>query len=198
MRRVSFRGMGVIYAASHGKRVSFAPTRSLAYTPTMQNAEAGPSTVIDPFLHADTNGQTSPASDAPLRPLPSSHFYSIEYPGYVKPTSVSSALERLGGQASVDAAFKRTGKSNNAMLELNLRPGNPFSHPIPGDVLPTNNLVFKVVKRQRKRSEGAVDEPGKPVGEYTIQAAGIIPKTARFRSECSLIKHPVREILNSL
>ncbi len=141
----------------------------------MQNAEAGPSTAIP-----QQSTQTAPSVlSAPLKPLPSTHFYSIEYPGYVQPTSVSLALERLGGQSSVDSAFKRTGGKTASVIELNLRPGNPFSHPIPGEVVATNNVLLKVVKRRRKQKDG---QPS--VGEYTVEAVGVIPKTTRFRSEC--------------
>ncbi|KZT13135.1 uncharacterized protein LAESUDRAFT_754139 [Laetiporus sulphureus 93-53] len=124
--------------------------------------------------------ETTPA---PERPLPATHFYSIEYPGYVKPTSVPLAVERLGGQQSIETAFKRAAGKTETLLELHLRPGNPFAHPVPGDVAPTNNILLKVVKRKRRRREGEVgaEEDG-VVGEYTVEATGAIPKTARFRS----------------
>lgn len=174
---VSSRGMSVIYALC----APSSATRSLAnhIDTAMQNAEAGPSFVLDPALSADTNEHDANTTAAPLRPLPSTHFYSIEYPGYVKATSVPLALERIGGQASVDSAFKRIGNKGGSMLELNLRPGNPFSHPIPGEVVPTNNLVLKVVKRKKVRRGGSKES----TGEYTVSAVGMIPKTARFRSE---------------
>lgn len=148
----------------------------------MDNAQAGPSAVIDPALCVDSVSQDIHSSTAPLRPLPSTHFYSIEYPGYVKPTSVSLALERLGGQLGVDAAFKRTGSKSGSLLEMNMRPGNPFAHPVPGEVVSTNNILFKIVKRKRKRRDA--EQPSQLVGEYTAHAMGIIPKTVRFRSRC--------------
>ncbi|GJE84727.1 RNA polymerase III transcription factor IIIC subunit-domain-containing protein [Phanerochaete sordida] len=145
----------------------------------MQNATAGPSTAIDPALQVESDRTNTDADAAPLRPLHNAHFYSVEYPGYVQPTSVPLAVERLGGQASLEAAFKRTGNKSGSILELNLRPGNHFAHPIPGDVVPTNNIVLKVVKRRRKQRDGA---PVSVPGEYTVQAVGVVPKTARFRS----------------
>ncbi|KAI0068897.1 hypothetical protein BV25DRAFT_1866793 [Artomyces pyxidatus] len=121
---------------------------------------------------------SSSGPTAPEHPLPSTHFYSIEYPGYVCSTSVGQALNSLGGHASVDTAFKRNASKQDSLLELSLRPGNPFSHPVPGDITSTNNILLKVVKR-RRRLNG--EEP-EILGEYTATAVGVIPKTARFRS----------------
>lgn len=116
-------------------------------------------------------------------PLPQVSFYSIEYPGYIGPQSVPLAIRNVGGQSRIDRAFKRTAQKSDALLELSLRPDNPFAHPIPGDVVGANNLVLKVVKRKRKSS--AVPRPvgDDLVGEYTAQVVGIMSKTVRFRSE---------------
>ena len=135
----------------------------------------------------DDHGTPAPAP-APERPLPNTHFYSVEYPGYVNPTSAPLAIERLGGQQSIDTAFRRaTGRDRvESLLELHLRPGNPYAHPVPGEVVPTSNIVLKVVKRKRRRQEGDLMDGS--IGEYTVQAVGVIPKTARFRSECSVLK----------
>lgn len=146
----------------------------------MQNTEAGPSNAIDPALLSEPIGDIANADAALLRPLPSTHFYSIEYPGYVKATSIPLAMKRLGGQGNVESAFRRTGNKSGSILELNLRPGNHSAHPVPGDVILTNNILLKVVKRRRKQKDAGMENV---TGEYTIQAAGVIPKTVRFRSE---------------
>ena len=112
-------------------------------------------------------------------PLLQHTFYSVEYPGYVQPSSVPLAINNLGGQSKVDHAFKRTGPKSQTLLELSLRPGNPFAHPIPGDVVGTNNLLLKVTKRKRKPVAG---DPC-TTGEYTAEVVGIVSKTARFRSD---------------
>lgn len=127
----------------------------------------------------------SSSQSAPELPLPKTYFSSIEFPGYVAPSSVPQILQTLGGQANVNAAFKRNANKQDALLELNFRPGNPFSHPVPGDIVPTNNIVLKIVKRKRKRAPVAEEEKGEDgaIGEYTAEAIGVIPKTARFRSE---------------
>lgn len=117
-------------------------------------------------------------SEAPEHPLLSTPFFSVEYPGYVRPTSVPLAINNLGGQSSLDNAFKRTATKADALLELSLRPGNPFAHPVPGDVINTNNVLLKVVKKKRRRLDGE----GEAIGEYTAEVVGIIQKTARFRS----------------
>ncbi|KAJ7117395.1 RNA polymerase III transcription factor IIIC subunit-domain-containing protein [Mycena crocata] len=122
----------------------------------------------------------APSIPAPERPIPSIPFYSIEYPGYVRPTSVPIAVQNLGGQAALDIAFKRHAAKSEATVELKLRPGNPFAHPLPGDVVPTNNLVLKVVKRKRKNRMESDD--GVLQGEYTVEAVGSTSKTIRFRS----------------
>lgn len=106
-------------------------------------------------------------------------FYSVEYPGYVQPSSVPLAISNLGGQSKVDHAFKRTTPKSQTLLELSLRPGNPFAHPIPGDVVGTNNLLLKVTKRKRKQVAG---DPC-TTGEYTAEVIGVVSKTARFRSD---------------
>lgn len=139
-----------------------------------------PSPTSEPFRPPDLN--SSPFPKAPERALPQTAFYSVEYPGYVQATSVPIAMKNLGGQASLDNAFKRTASKTEALLELALRPGQPFAHAVPGDVVGTNNILLKVVKRKRKRRVGEEVNDG-AIGEYTAEAVGVIPKTARFRSE---------------
>lgn len=146
----------------------------------MNSASAGPSTVRDPELYEDLVPPPTGPSTAPLNPLPPTHFYSVEYPGYVKASSVPLAIERLGGQHSVEIAFKRTGSKSGSLIEMNMSPGNPFSHPIPGDIVSTNNILLKVTRRKRKVH--ATGEPRQHIGEYTVQTMGSIPKTVRFRS----------------
>lgn len=120
----------------------------------------------------------SGSGSAPARPLPSTVFYSIEYPGYVLSTSVPTAIQNLGGQSAIDTAFKRSATKADALVELSLRPGNPFAHPVPGDVVASNHILLKVVKRRRKNP--TADDL---VGEYTAEAVGVVPKTVRFRGK---------------
>ncbi|KAJ8523431.1 hypothetical protein ONZ45_g22 [Pleurotus djamor] len=124
------------------------------------------------------DSSSSTASSAPGRPLPSNALYSVEYPGYVQNASVPLAIQCLGGQDGLETAFKRA--KSDALVELKLRPENSFAHPIPGEIVPTNNIVLKVVKRRRKRKEG--DPEDGALGEYTATAVGVVSKTVRFRS----------------
>ncbi|KAF8974777.1 RNA polymerase III transcription factor IIIC subunit-domain-containing protein [Flammula alnicola] len=124
----------------------------------------------------------SSSSSFPLaqeRTLPQVPFYSIEYPGYVQASSVPLAIRNVGGQPKIDRVFKRTTQRTDALLELSLRPDNPFAHPIPGDVVSANNLLLKVVKKKRKSTQQPADGA---LGEYMAEVVGIVSKTARFRS----------------
>ena len=141
----------------------------------METPGAGPSRAED--SHPDGPIPTP----APSLALPTKHFFSVEYPGYVQPTSVPKALAHLGGPGSLESAFRRgsTSSRSEPLIELRLRPEDPFAHPVPGDVVPTNNILIKVRKRERKHVEG---QEG-PAGEFVAEAVGVIPKTARFRSK---------------
>ncbi|KAI0773771.1 RNA polymerase III transcription factor IIIC subunit-domain-containing protein [Fomes fomentarius] len=145
-------------------------------------SHAGPSQPIAGPSH--TSSSPSAPAPAPERSLPSTHFYSVEYPGYVRTTAAPLAIDRLGGQDAIDSAFRRaTGRDRvESLLELRLRPDNPYAHPIPGEVVPTSNIVLKVVKRKRKRRDADPAYADGPIGEYTVEAVGVVPKTARFRS----------------
>lgn len=133
---------------------------------------------------AETSASAAePQKSAQTHELPTPHFFSIEYPGYVRPESVSTAIHSLGGQSSIDRAFRRSAPKEDALLELNFRPDNSFSHPLPGDLVPTNNILLKVVKRRLKRPPDDDGSQKDIIGEYTATAVGVIPKTARFRSE---------------
>ncbi|KAK7061544.1 RNA polymerase III transcription factor IIIC subunit-domain-containing protein [Favolaschia claudopus] len=128
---------------------------------------------------AEQDSLTTTSVPAPEHAIPSTSFYSIEYPGFVRNTSVPIAVQNLGGQTALATAFKRSAAKTEAPLELKLRPGNPFAHPVPGDVVSTNNLVLKVVKRKRKNR---MDDGSALQGEYTAEIVGSTSKTVRFRS----------------
>ena len=141
----------------------------------MEEGEAGPSNTI----HSTHSPPRTEPPSAPSHPLPSTAFYSVEYPGYVKSTSVPLAVQTLGGQDTIDTVFKRPSGRTNSLVELHLRPEDPFAHPVAGEVVATNNILLKVVKRKRIQKQGQKA----PEGEYIAEAIGVIPKTARFRSE---------------
>jgi general transcription factor 3C polypeptide 5 (transcription factor C subunit 1) len=130
---------------------------------------------------------------APERPLPPSNLYSVEFPGYV--TSTPSAITHLGGQKSLERAFRRNATKLDSMLELSWRPGDPFAHRVPGDGVCTSGIVVRVVKRRRKRKERIGEGNGEGEagpsnvkddaleGEFTIEPVGVVNRTVRFRSE---------------
>lgn len=128
--------------------------------------------------------QPPPSNEAPERNLPQTQFYSVEYPGYVQDASVTKAIDNLGGQAKLEQAFRRMAPKTESLIELALHPENPFAHPIPGDVVHTNNLVLKVTKRKRKRREGDAEDA--VLGEYKAEIVGVTSKTVRFRSMLGL------------
>lgn len=136
--------------------------------------------------------------------LPSRHFYSVEYPGYVSPMSVPMAIQSLGGQTCIDHTFRRSKRNEDRdnLVDLKFRPENPFSHPVPGDITSTSNLLLKVVKRKRKRLNVLQDTSGEVDcdGEYTAEVVGDIPITVRFRSEFNalIIQHCPSKHLFSL
>lgn len=79
--------------------------------------------------------------------IPQKSLYSIEYPGYVRPTSVQRAIARLGGEKIVSEAFR---KNLNIDLKLHDPGTRPFAHPPSGKTVEVQNLVLKVTRRKRK------------------------------------------------
>ncbi|RHZ56369.1 hypothetical protein Glove_402g64 [Diversispora epigaea] len=123
---------------------------------------------------------------APNKTIPSQQLFSVEYPGYVK--NMDKVLQTLGGRKGLKKAV------NEDLMELRFRPGDPFCHPINGDVIPTSNLLLKVswkrkkIKKrvsQRLVEEEEVEEDNqsdeKNIKDLDFQVIGIISKTCRFR-----------------
>ncbi|KAH8118324.1 RNA polymerase III transcription factor IIIC subunit-domain-containing protein [Phellopilus nigrolimitatus] len=128
---------------------------------------------------AGPSSSTDTSRQATEHLLQSDAYYSIEFPGYVEENSVPNAVQRLGGQAAIERAFKRNATKVESFLELSWRPEQPFAHPIPGSVVQSNNILLKVTKRRRKRKE--VEGMGGTEGDFLAEAVGVITKTARFR-----------------
>lgn len=122
---------------------------------------------------------------AQLQALPTQQFYSIEYPGLVSRNSVSTAIETLGGQSSIDSVFarrKQPADTRGNLLDLNFRPDNPFAHPVAGEDVATNKFLLKIRKRRLKQMSTDLQDQ-RPREEYTATILGIIPRSVRFRSE---------------
>ncbi|KAJ3723184.1 RNA polymerase III transcription factor IIIC subunit-domain-containing protein [Lentinula raphanica] len=138
--------------------------------------EAGPSSL--PTVAANNQAQS--------HPLPQTHFYSVEYPGYVQLASVPQAIHNLGGPSSLETAFKRGASKSETLVELRFQPDDPFVHPVPGEVVANNSVVMKVTRRRRRKKtvENASDGSGESgyIGEFKAEAVGVLHKTVRFRS----------------
>lgn len=132
----------------------------------------------------DPSRLTQPTEQyATEHPLPSDKFYAIEFPGRIRPQqdSIDRAVQHLGGPSAIARAFKRNASKLDSLLEINWRPGNSFSHPIPSRTVVVNNLLMKVVKRKRIKRDGKMLET--PEWEFTAKIVGVVPKTIRFRSK---------------
>jgi general transcription factor 3C polypeptide 5 (transcription factor C subunit 1) len=96
--------------------------------------------------------------------------------------SVERALDVLGGLDKVSAAINAK-DANASLVELNYsnRPlhDRNFTHPILGEAVETGNLMLKVVRRRRRHPA-----PGEEAGVYSVQVAGLVKQTIRFRGSC--------------
>ncbi|KAF8341420.1 RNA polymerase III transcription factor IIIC subunit-domain-containing protein [Cantharellus anzutake] len=117
--------------------------------------------------------------DAPEHVLPSTHYYSVEYPGYVESTSVDKAVAALGGIKSLDASLRKHAQPAPAP-QLWLQPGNLFAHPIQGNIVKTNKLVLEVIQRKKRNRIHTHEEEAE--GEFTATIIGSASRTIRFRA----------------
>lgn len=145
---------------------------------------------------------------ATARTLPKRPFFSIEYPGYIERTSEDSiqrAIDTLGGAERLDASLRSGSVSGSSQrkdtsssassipVELHLRPGSYYAHPVPGETVPTSNLVLKITTRRKRKRDHGIDVDELHYGsnkvqnqispQYTAEVLGSIRKTVRFRSE---------------
>ncbi|KAJ1821840.1 tau 95 subunit of transcription factor TFIIIC [Coemansia sp. RSA 2599] len=109
-------------------------------------------------------------------PIPQRTVLSVEYPGYVANTE--NAIKSLGGREKL---ARDVSEDTGARLELRYRYNDPTSHPISGEIVPTQNILIKV-RRRTKRAKGAPkDKNAEKSVETSAEIVGIIEKTARFR-----------------
>ena len=123
---------------------------------------------------------------APFYPIGSQVFQSVEYPGRIgpSPASLDTVLRGLGRPEDWNHVFNKT-RSN---LELSLRPGDHWAHPIPGDRTNTHRVLLKVIRRRRKQTGGTeshdlADEGAtrRDEGVYKIEVPGTVKQTVRYR-----------------
>ncbi|KAJ3807736.1 RNA polymerase III transcription factor IIIC subunit-domain-containing protein [Lentinula aff. lateritia] len=137
-------------------------------------------------MEAGPSRSTTTTNDqAQSHPLPQTHFYSVEYPGYVQPASVPQAIRNLGGPSSLETAFRRGASKSETLVELKFQPDDSFVHPVPGEVVANNSIVIKITRRKRKGTVmPGLNELGQfeLLGDFKAEAVGILHKTVRFRS----------------
>ncbi|KAJ3847681.1 RNA polymerase III transcription factor IIIC subunit-domain-containing protein [Lentinula lateritia] len=137
-------------------------------------------------MEAGPSRSTTTTNDqAQSHPLPQTHFYSVEYPGYVQPASVPQAIRNLGGPSSLEMAFRRGASKSETLVELKFQPDDSFVHPVPGEVVANNSIVIRITRRKRKGSVmPGLNELGQHelLGDFKAEAVGILHKTVRFRS----------------
>ncbi|KAJ3381438.1 tau 95 subunit of transcription factor TFIIIC [Entophlyctis sp. JEL0112] len=139
------------------------------------------------------------ADTAPVQPLRNWQFHAIELPGRIVSQTAEAAIESLGGLSALAKASCRASPSQShspvllhfpsqafsselAPLELRLRPDDPFSHPVLGEVVSTANLLLKVTRKRRKKGSGPGGEHLECDYRMESEILGIITKTGRFRA----------------
>lgn len=76
----------------------------------------------------------------------------VELPGYVSPGGLPRALATFGGEESLSTTISTPG----AMLQMKLRPEDPSSHPIFGDMALTTSFILRVPKDKERIREAEV------------------------------------------
>ncbi|KAJ2399358.1 tau 95 subunit of transcription factor TFIIIC [Coemansia sp. RSA 2559] len=112
--------------------------------------------------------------------LPQRTVVSVEYPGYVNNTE--TAIKTIGGP---ERLARIVDEDVGMPVELRYRYKDLASHPINGNVIPTQNLLVKVKRRTRvprhKDNNHSTSKTAAGDTETTAEIVGIITKTVRFR-----------------
>ncbi|KAG0238359.1 General transcription factor 3C polypeptide 5 [Actinomortierella wolfii] len=137
---------------------------------------------------------------APVLDLDKTPLYVVEYPGHIKnpknARSIGKVKELLGGEQrllkfSISDTAQMSSQNfltGRLVPELSYRRGDPFSIPIQGEMVPTQNIVIKVTKRYKvpKKPDSATKPTAKDIpddaipDECSYQFVGIAKKTVRF------------------
>ncbi|KAF9970142.1 General transcription factor 3C polypeptide 5 [Actinomortierella ambigua] len=144
-----------------------------------------------PIRPLPEDSQTDHETDfvsAPVLEVDKTPIYVVEYPGHIKnpknPRSILKVKESLGGEQRLMKNFL-TGR---LQPQLSYRRHDPFSTPILGELVPTQNLVIKVTKRYKvpKKPGSTAKLTAKDIPEDAIpdecsyQLIGVVKKTIRF------------------
>lgn len=119
------------------------------------------------------------------------HHASIEFPLNV--INDSRAIEMIGGKEKINLAIKdftntqRNLRASNApvnKLELNLRPKDPFSHPIAATASSNEKVLIKLSlpKEKLEANDGNVFQTikGLPSNSFQVKPVAILDKNFRF------------------
>ncbi|KAJ3075678.1 tau 95 subunit of transcription factor TFIIIC [Podochytrium sp. JEL0797] len=118
------------------------------------------------------------SSVAPSLPLRNWQFHVVEMPGPITSGSPDMAIAALGGMDAITRAFSQ----DLVPLELRLRPEDPFSHPILGEVISTSNLLLRVSKKRKKVPSGPNGTYLETDYRFDTEIVGLVTKTGRFRA----------------
>jgi len=84
------------------------------------------------------------------QPVPSREAFLVEFPGYFR--NPQAAIQTLGG---VDALTKAA-SSDDSVLQLRFRPGDPYSHPLYGERQAAAGLLLKIARKVADPSQHGV------------------------------------------
>lgn len=102
-------------------------------------------------------------------------YVAVDYPGVV--VNDDKMVQSLGGEVEISKVYNDSQKR----LELRYRSGDPYCKCAHGDRFNTTNLLMKVIRRTRKRTnENGVTE--KSV-EYIVECLGAVPITYKFKAK---------------
>ncbi|KAJ2816376.1 tau 95 subunit of transcription factor TFIIIC, partial [Coemansia erecta] len=112
---------------------------------------------------------------AERRPLPEDTVVAFDYPGYV--VNTNKAIRTFGGSQKL---ARDVTEDIGMPIELRYRYNDPTSHPIKGDIIPTQNLLIKVTRRVKKSSASS-PSTAKSSKITSAKVVAVIDKSVRFR-----------------
>lgn len=128
------------------------------------------------------HGSRGQSTIAPSLDLDVPSLLSVEYPLRVENTD--KAIEMIGGHEKLKKCFIEP----DMKLELRLRPGDSFSHPIHSSVLKnSNNLLLKIkipkkiFKKNNKDIRKSIEQCENEDIEYFVESFGILKQNYKFR-----------------
>ncbi|VEU22794.1 DEKNAAC103860 [Brettanomyces naardenensis] len=120
---------------------------------------------------------------APAYSLDVPSYISIEYP--LRVNNADKAIDMVGGPTRISECFI----DPDMDLQLKLRPGDPYSHPInSAKIISDENALFKIripksiMEKHRGDVRAAIEECETVGKKYIVEPVGMLGKTYRFRS----------------